>query len=43
MSAYGWRVTMLGFGVLVAVLVVPLALMFSDGGAGCGTRFEHGR
>jgi MFS family permease len=28
MSAYGWRVTMLGFGVLVAVLVVPLALMF---------------
>lgn len=28
MAAYGWRMTMLGFGVLVAILVVPLALMF---------------
>ncbi len=28
MTAYGWRMTMLGFGALVAVLVVPLALMF---------------
>lgn len=28
MAAYGWRATMLGFGILVAVLVVPLAMIF---------------
>ncbi len=28
MSAYGWRMTMLGYGILVAVVVVPLALTF---------------
>jgi MFS family permease len=28
MAAYGWRMTMLAFGVLVAVVVVPLALIF---------------
>ncbi len=28
LADYGWRQTMIGFGVLVAVLVVPLALVF---------------
>ncbi len=28
MSAYGWRMTMLGYGILVAIVVVPLALTF---------------
>ena len=27
-AAYGWRQTMVGFGVLVAALVVPLAIVF---------------
>ena len=33
-AAYGWQQTMVGFGVLVMVLVVPLAAMFLRPAAG---------
>ena len=46
-AAYGWRQTMLGFGVLVALIVVPIAAMFlpappaavePGGASGAGTQ-----